>query len=133
MRCVKAVGTDNDFVPEQHWSRKGADNIAGVSFQIAVTAELLVDGLPVTSAVPEGFEDIDVALRDSDRVLIQVKERSPSGPIGRSDLKEALRKKRAILAEDRDCRFALVTNATLWSGESCRAHTVACPVPCIDS
>ena len=117
---MKDVGTDNDFVPEQHWSRKGAHNIAGVSFQLAVTAELLIDGLvgglPVASAIPEGFEDIDVLLRDSGRVLIQVKERSPSGPIGRSDLKKALRKKMAILAEDRVCRFALVTNAKLRSG-----------------
>lgn len=115
---MSAVGTDNDFVPEQHWSRKGADNIAGVSFQLAVTAELLVDGLvgelPVSSAIPEGFEDIDVELRDSDRVLIQVKERS--GLVGRFELKEALLKKRDVLAENRDCRFALVTNAKLRSG-----------------
>ncbi len=117
---MKDAAPSNGFVPEQHWSRKGAHNIAGVSFQLAVTAELLVDGLvgglPVAGAVPEGFEDIDVELRDSARVLIQVKERSPSGRIGRSDLKEALQKKRAILTEDRDCRFALVTNAKLRSG-----------------
>ena len=48
--------------PDQDWSRAGAHNIAGVSFQVAVTAKLLVgaraDGLPLARATPEGYEDI---------------------------------------------------------------------------
>ncbi len=105
-------------VSDQDWSRKGAANIAGVSFQVAVTAQLLVgsalgNGLPVSRAIPEGFEDIDIALRDDARVFVQVKERKPSARFVPSELADAIRKKKVLLKEDRACRFALVTNATL--------------------
>ena len=76
-----------------------------------MTAKLLVgalaDGLLVARATPEGYEDIDVELRDGARVLVQVKERAPSARFGRSELTDAIRKKRALLAEDVACRFAL--------------------------
>lgn len=105
---------------EQDWSRSGAHNIAGVSFQIAVTAKLLVgalaDELGVARATPEGFEDIDLELRDGARVLVQVKDRAHAARFGRSDLTEAMSKKKTLLAEDADCRFALVTNAMLGGG-----------------
>ena len=106
--------------PEQDWSRAGAHNIAGVSFQVAVTAKLLVDALagrfPLARATPEGSEDIDVELRDGTRVLVQVKERAPSPPFGRSNLADALRKKNTLLEGDAARRFALVTDATLGGG-----------------
>ena len=106
--------------PEQDWSRAGAHNIAGVSFQVAVTAKLLVGarvgGFPLVRATPEGFEDIDVELTDDTRVLVQVKERAPSPPFGRSDLADALRKKNALLEGDIARRFALMTDATLGGG-----------------
>ena len=106
--------------PEQDWSRAGAHNIAGVSFQVAVTAKLLVDALagtfPLARATPEGSEDIDVELRDGTRVLVQVKERAPSARFGRSNLADALRKKSDLLEGDTARRFALVTDAMLGGG-----------------
>ena len=85
-----------------------------------MTAKLLVgalaDGLLVARATPEGYEDIDIQLRDGARVLVQVKERAPSARFGRSEVTDAIRKKRALLAEDVACRFALVTDATLGDG-----------------
>ena len=107
---------------DQGWSRAGAHNIAGVSFQVAVTARLLVGaltgGLPLTRATPEGFEDIDVELRDGARVLVQVKERSPSARFGRSHLADAIRQKKTLLTNDASRRFALVTDAALGGGIS---------------
>ena len=100
----------------------GARNIAGVSFQIAVTAKLLVgalaDELGVARATPEGFEDIDLELRDGARVLVQVKERAPAARFGRSELADAIRKKKVLLTDDPARRFALVTDATLGGGRS---------------
>ena len=104
------------------WSRAGAHNIAGVSFQIAVTARLLAGaltgGLPLTRATPEGFEDIDVELRDGARVLVQVKDRSPSAHFGHSHLADAIRQKKTLLTNDASRRFTLVTNAALGGGLS---------------
>ena len=106
----------------QGWSRTGAHNIAGVTFQIAVTVSLLLDGraglLPLTRATPEGFEDVDVEFSDDTRALVQVKERSPSTAFGRSDLVEALSSRAAVLNSNGSRRFVLATNATFRSGLS---------------
>ena len=106
----------------QDWSRAGAHNIAGVSFQVAVTASLLLEGrvgkLPLTRATPEGFEDIDIEFSDETQALVQVKERSPRTTFRRSDLADALTSKRASLVENGGCRFVLATNATLGEGLS---------------
>ena len=105
---------------ERHWSRTGAHNVAGVTFQVAVTAGLLVEAgsfaPPLTRVAPEGFEDIDVEFSDETRTLVQVKERSPPGRFARSDFAEALRAKSQVLAGDPRCRFVLATNATLGGG-----------------
>ena len=105
---------------DQNWSRAGAHNIAGVSFQVAVTASLLLDGqagkLPLTRVTPEGYEDIDIEFSDDTRALVQVKERSPTTAFRRSDLAEALAKKSAALAQNVRCRFVLATDATLGGG-----------------
>ena len=107
---------------EQDWSRAGAHNIAGVIFQVAVTASLLLQGrageLPVTRATPEGYEDIDVEFSDETRALVQVKERSPNNRFTQSELADALGKKSTALAEDPRCHFVLATNATLGRGLS---------------
>ena len=119
-RRPSVVSAPRNRASEQDWSRSGAHNIAGVSFQIAVTAKLLAgalaDELGVARATPEGFEDIDLELRDGARVLVQVKERAPAARFGRSELADAMRKKTVLLTEDEASRFALVTDATLGTG-----------------
>ena len=59
--------------------RQGARNVAGVSWQIAVTAHLLIASrageLPFTRFVPEGYEDIDCVSSDGQLSLVQVKEK----------------------------------------------------------
>ena len=106
----------------QDWSRAGAHSIAGVSFQVAVTARLLVEArfgqLPLTRATPEGIEDIDIEFRDEGRALVQVKERSPGNRFARSALADAMRTKSTSLAQDASCHFVLATNATLGGGLS---------------
>ena len=105
---------------EQDWSRTGAHNVAGVTFQVAVTAGLLVEAgyfeSPLTSVAPEGYEDIDVEFSDESRALVQVKERTPPGRFGRSHFLEALRAKQHVLTKDPRCRFVLATNAILGLG-----------------
>ena len=107
---------------EQDWSRAGAHNIAGVTFQVAVTARLLLDGrageLPLTRATPEGYEDIDVQFIDGTSALVQVKERSQSTAFTRSNFANALEKKSEALAQNTRCRFVLATDATLSGGLS---------------
>ncbi len=102
---------------EQDWSRTGAHNVAGVTFQVAVTAGLLVGAgsfkSPLTRAAPEGYEDIDVEFSDKTRSLVQVKERSPTGRFDRSHFLEALIGKKHVLSQDPKCRFVLATNAIL--------------------
>ncbi len=66
------VSAPGKLAAEQDWSHAGAHNVAGVSFQIAVTAKLLVSTLARNSglrATPEGYEDIDLELGDGTRVL----------------------------------------------------------------
>ena len=58
--------------------RQGARNVAGVRYQLAVTALLLAESrgraLPFVELVPEGYEDIDCLDRESTHWLVQVKE-----------------------------------------------------------
>ena len=58
--------------------RQGARNVAGVRYQLAVTALLLAESrrgeLPFLQIVPEGLEDIDCLDGESTRWLVQVKE-----------------------------------------------------------
>ena len=121
-RIVKPKQPSPPRDSEEGWSRAGAHNIAGVSFQVAATARLLIDArfgqLPLTRATPEGFEDIDIEFRDGTRVLVQVKERSPTNHFSRSDLAGAIRKKSTFLTQDVRCHFVLATNATLGGGLS---------------
>ena len=104
------------------WSRAGAHNIAGVSFQVAVTARLLLDArsgkLPISRVTPEGLEDIDLDCLDETRILVQVKERSPTVRFTPSDLVSALSKKSVALAEAPSLHFVLATDATLGRGLS---------------
>ena len=58
--------------------RQGARNVAGVRYQLAVTALLLAQSrggtLPFVKLVPEGYEDIDCLDGKSTHWLVQVKE-----------------------------------------------------------
>ena len=58
--------------------RQGARNVAGIRYQLAVTAHLLVESrhgaLRFVEVIPEGYEDIDCRDRDSVRWFVQVKE-----------------------------------------------------------
>ena len=58
--------------------RQGARNVAGVRYQLLVTAFFLAESrrgvLPFVRLVPEGYEDIDCLDCDSRRWLVQVKE-----------------------------------------------------------
>ena len=66
---------------EDRWEklRQGARNVAGVTWQIAVTAHLLlasrVGDLPFARLTPEGYEDIDCVSSDGLLTLVQVKEK----------------------------------------------------------
>jgi hypothetical protein len=86
--------------PDAVWDslRQGARNVAGVTYQVAVTADLLVAGRAgspdfpgVARVVPEGFEDVDCVLNDGQRLLVQSKERGPGADaVGPADLAAAL-------------------------------------------
>ena len=58
--------------------RQGARNVAGVRYQIAVTAHLLAESragvLPFVELIPEGYEDIDCLDGESLRWFVQAKE-----------------------------------------------------------
>ena len=98
----------------------GARNVAGVTFQVAVTARLLVAAgtfvSPLTRVAPEGFEDIDAEFSDEIRALVQEKERSPTVRFARSQFAGELRGESHKLTEEPECRFVLATNATLGGG-----------------
>lgn len=70
----------SDLTPSELWGslRQGARNVAGVRYQLAVTAHLLAESragvLPFVELVPEGYEDIDCLDRDELRWLVQAKE-----------------------------------------------------------
>ncbi len=78
--------------------RSGAANVAGVDFQVSLSAMLLsagragsVVGLPVVAVSPEGFEDVDCHLADGSRLLVQSKERgSGAKDIAAAELAEIL-------------------------------------------
>lgn len=62
--------------------RTGAANVAGVTFQVALSAFLLATGragndpgLPVIAVRPEGFEDVDCQLANGTWLFVQAKER----------------------------------------------------------
>lgn len=66
--------------------RSGAANVAGVSYQTCLAADLLAVGharakaaLPIVAIRPEGFEDIDCLLDDDSWILVQTKQRKIGG------------------------------------------------------
>lgn len=122
------------------WSRQGSRNIAGVTYQVAVSAYLLVFGrsgrLPVTSVTPEGMEDVDCRCGDGHSLLVQAKERGDgSGTLTCATVAEIFDHALPALEVRENARFALVTNAQLgsdlrftnWSGT---AQSILTPATC---
>jgi hypothetical protein len=108
--------------------RQGARNIAGVTYQVAVTVDLLVgsagkraDHPSAICVRPEGWEDIDVDLEDGRRLFVQVKERSPgTSNLGVASVAEVIAHAAVGLKADgrleSDALIALVTDCEFGSG-----------------
>src|SRR5699024_9280471 len=82
---------------ENRWKqlRQGARNIAGDSWQIAVTAHLLIQSrvgdLEFAKLTPEGYEDIDCYSQGGAITLVQVKEKGAgAGRMAAGDIAEVL-------------------------------------------
>lgn len=114
---------------EQRWGRlrAGARNVAGVTYQVAVSADLLVAGAKrraghprITTVVPEGWEDIDCTLADGEQLHIQSKERGERAePLGLADIADAVAHAAPSLSAGSQAvraAFALVTDAALRPG-----------------
>ncbi|GAB4001813.1 hypothetical protein GCM10029992_38320 [Glycomyces albus] len=103
--------------------RQGARNVAGVTWQIAVTAHLLIEAhageRDFTRLVPEGYEDIDCLTSSGSRVLVQVKEKGAgAGTMTAADVADVL-DHAAKAGKYVDVRsIVLVTDGELGSGLS---------------
>lgn len=113
--------------------RSGAANVAGVTYQVALSAMLLaagragtVAGLPVRAVIPEYLEDVDCQLADGSRLLVQSKERGPgAAAIANAELAEiAAHAAQALKLSDEPeagrsgvprARLAVVTNGSFGS------------------
>lgn len=113
--------------------RSGAANVAGVTYQVALSAMLLaagragtVAGLPVRAVIPEYLEDVDCQLADGSRLLVQSKERGPgAATIANAELAEiAAHAAQALKLSDEPeadgpgtprARLAVVTNGSFGS------------------
>ena len=96
--------------------RQGARNVAGVRYQLAVTALLLAQSragvLPFVDLVPEGYEDIDCADRQSTHWLIQVKEvGAGAGTFTASSMANVIA--HAALAPSTPARIVAITDGQL--------------------
>lgn len=115
---------------EEAWQqlRHGARNVAGVTYQVAVTVDLLVAGVaqrpghpPVISVLPEGWEDVDVNLSGGGRLFVQAKERAPdsqnlgAGAVAEVIVHAALSMSAAGELKSK-ARIGLVTDCTLAAG-----------------
>ena len=113
--------------------RQGARNVAGVRYQLAVTALLLAQSrggtLPFVELVPEGYEDIDCADRQSTHWLIQVKEfGAGAGTFTASSMADVIA--HAALAPSTPARIVAITDGQLgtqltasgWNRAVCRVE-----------
>jgi len=109
--------------------RQGARNVAGVTYQVGLSAAMLVragiqDWPDVTAVRPEGFEDIDCRLSDGSWLFVQSKERSRSNPLGAVELAAVIAHALELRSTGQPPRVAVVTNelfasnvpATGWGG-----------------
>ncbi|MFV2064315.1 MAG: hypothetical protein ACC726_12500, partial [Chloroflexota bacterium] len=108
---------------EDLWSqsRSGARNVAGVTYQVAVTGLLLAEALdgtlPISFVSPEGLDDVECRLTDGSFLLVQCKEREAGlGRLTTADIASVIsRAARAALSLG-NTRIVLVTDAELGSG-----------------
>lgn len=119
----RKVRPEMDLVTLWEERRSGSRNIAGVTYQLAVTAQLLVAGkagiLPIRAVTPEGLEDIDCELERSrwgtSSLFVQCKERGAGeSSLGVSDVADFLAHALEA-AQDGESRMALVTDASFGS------------------
>lgn len=108
--------------------RQGARNVAGVTYQVAVTVDLLTGGVadrpghpPVVSVLPEAWEDIDVNLSGGGKLFVQVKERAPgSAGLGAAAVADVITHAAVGMAAagqlHGSARIGLVTDCSLASG-----------------
>lgn len=107
--------TLNPTVP---WSRQGARNVAGVTYQVAVAAHILVQGragtLPITSVMPEGMEDVDCRCRDGSVLIVQAKERGDgASTLAVAAIADILEHALPALEATTSSCFVIATNAHL--------------------
>jgi len=98
--------------------RQGARNVAGVSYQVAVTADLLIQArvgrLPLVRLIPEGYEDIDCLCSGDTNLYVQTKDVGGGrGTLTASDVVDALTHAAAAVG---DGAVAVVTDGNLGSG-----------------
>jgi hypothetical protein len=100
--------------------RAGAATVAGVRYQLAVSAFLLAGArghLELEELTPEGLEDVDCRLNGGSRLLVQAKDRAAgAGRFGPADLRSALEHAKDALRLDPSARFAVITDAELFAG-----------------
>lgn len=114
--------------------RHGSRNVAGVTWQLAVSVHVLVMSragvLPFAILVPEGFEDLDCRTAAGDETLVQVKEVSAgAGQLETSRIRDAILHAMHATAG----RIIVVTDGEVGSGlqftgwdEALAAHPERC-------
>ena len=98
--------------------RQGARNVAGIRYQLAVTALLLAQSrggaLPFVELVPEGYEDIDCLDAEATHWLVQVKEfGAGAGTFTASSMAEVIA--HAARAPATSARIVAITDGQLGS------------------
>jgi hypothetical protein len=109
-----------EAVPSKAWEqlRQGARNVAGVSYQIAVTADLMVQAragrMPLNRLIPEGYEDVDCLRSGGGRLYVQTKDVGGGrGTLSASEVADALAHAAAAVG---DGTVAVVTDGSLGCG-----------------
>ncbi|WP_157439380.1 hypothetical protein [Aeromicrobium sp. Root344] len=108
------------MTPDELWAdlRQGARNFAGVTWQAATTAHLLISAragdLPFARITPEGMEDVDCEHVDGSKTFVQMKEiAGGQGTLAAAGLAEALTHAHVVAGS---AYIAVVTDAGLGSG-----------------
>lgn len=106
---------------DELWSRAGARNVAGVTYQVAVTVNLLVSGrcgtAPIARVMPEGYDDIDCTGSDGTTLFVQAKDRDAGeGHVKRAEFRDWLESQTLKSDNWRSKRFAFISDAEVSGG-----------------